>query len=129
MPNATTKSSIKSPIIGVWAVNGQPDKHPGVLIVEDERAYLNIFSQIEESAHPAAIGEHPRLAPFRPPNRPNIRGETTSLGRVTLFNCAQTAVSATIQLQPPKSYVELTLLASQAWAGASFLTTPQNTKS
>src|SRR5437868_476249 len=102
MPNGTNTVSVKSPIIGIWAVDGQPEKLPGVLIIEDDRAYLKLFLEIEEISHPAAIGDHPRLAPFRPPNRPNIRGETKSSGRVTLFNCAQTDFSArTILVQPP----------------------------
>ena len=121
MPNDTNTLSIKSPIIGIWTVDGQQEKHPGVLCIEDEKAYLKLFLEIEESLHPDAIHDHPRLAPFRPPNRPNIRGETKSVGRVTLFNCGLTNVSSTHQFQPPKSYVELTLLGSEAWAGIEFL--------
>jgi len=113
-----SKLPIKSPVIGIWTVDGQQEKHPGVLCIEDERAYLKLFLEIEEPVHLAAIDDHPRLAPFRPPNQPNIRGETKSLGRVTLLNCAAVNRSGTYQFQPPKSHVELTLLVSQAWAGA-----------
>jgi hypothetical protein len=124
MGNDANTSSIKWPIIGIWTVDGRQETHPGILYTEDERAYLKLFVEIadsKESIDLAATEGHPRLAPFRPPNRPTILGEANSVGRVTLLNCAQTNISAKHQFQPPKSYVELTLLASEVWAGTGFV--------
>ncbi|MGB8413080.1 MAG: HEPN domain-containing protein [Candidatus Binatus sp.] len=124
MANETNTSSTKWPILGIWTVDGQQETHPGILYTEGERAYLKLFLAIEDSEKSflqGTIEDHPHLIPFRPPNRFTVLGETKRSGRVTLLDCAQTSNSGTLHLQSAKSYIELTLLVSQAWTGNVFV--------
>lgn len=118
----SSKSPIKWPIMGIWKIEGH-QAHLGILSVEDDKVYLKIFLELSNSNQlfANALETHPTLAPFQPPNQPTVFGETKTAGKVTLLKCAQFKAEVTHQIDPPVSRVEITLLVTQAWAGAEFV--------
>src|SRR5450432_509855 len=99
MPSSV--SSIKWPIIGTWKVEGRQERHPGILIVEDDKVYLKIFLEISKPNQQAfgnAMEDHPSLVPFQPPHQPTVLGETKAVGKVTLLNCMLSNTEGTHQI-------------------------------
>jgi hypothetical protein len=116
--------SIAWPIIGTWEIQGRSGATPGVLFKSAETVYLKLFLEIPGQPPAGArrmLDSHPHLEPFRPPRQPTICGETKSAGCVTLFNCLQSNIENTFQLNPPISRIELTLRVQQVWVGDAFV--------